>query len=81
MGDFDPDIGEGLDPAGPNAEDLDRFGSEFTPCPNCGKDIYDQAEICQHCGHAVEHKSGAPPLWALVVLAIVVFVVLFFLTL
>ena len=77
----DHDIGEGLDPQGPSAEDLDRFGSEFTQCPSCGKDIYDQAEVCPHCGQAVEDKSARPPLWALIVLAIVVFVVLFFLTL
>ncbi len=63
----DPDFeSEGLDPEGPSRADLERFGDEFRACPECGADVYDQAEICPRCGYAFEHRSTAP-VWVLVV--------------
>ena len=49
----DWDINEGLDPEGPSAHDLDKFGDELTTCPSCQRQIYDQAEICPHCGEYI----------------------------
>lgn len=62
----DPDIGEGLDPEGPSAEDLDRFGDEFITCPNCHKSIYDQTQMCPYCGHAIMETTSRTPVWVMV---------------
>lgn len=61
----DWDIAEGLDPDGPSAADLDRFGDEMVTCPSCGKQIYDQSEMCPHCGHAMETPAKRIPLWTI----------------
>jgi predicted amidophosphoribosyltransferase len=60
----EPDFDQGLDPDGPSAADLDRFGDEFTACPNCSEQFYDQADICPSCGHALGHEPSGIPLWA-----------------
>ncbi len=72
----DPDIGEGLDPDGPSAEDLDRFGDEFITCPNCHKSVYDQTEMCPYCGHAMMDTSSRANLWVIVVAVILLVVFL-----
>ena len=51
---------EGLDPDGPSPEDLERFGSELRTCPECGSDVYDQAEMCPVCGRALSQPSSGP---------------------
>lgn len=68
----DPDEGldSGLDPEGPSAEDLDRFGSEFKACPACGSDVFDQSELCQACGYAFEREFKGMPIWAAVTLIV-----------
>jgi hypothetical protein len=43
---------------GPSDDDLARFGSDDTLCPDCGARVWDQADICPKCfafvgdGHA-----------------------------
>lgn len=54
---------EGLDPEGPSAEDLDRFGDEFVRCGSCGREVYDQAEVCPRCGGPVAGPGRATPGW------------------
>jgi len=61
--DQDWDLAEGLDPDGPSAVDLDRFGSEVDPCPNCGAMIYDQAEVCHQCGFYLGETPKTMSLW------------------
>ncbi len=61
--DQDWDLSEGLDPEGPSAQDLDRFGDEVDPCPNCGAMIYDQAEICPKCGWYLGEVPKSVSLW------------------
>ena len=34
---------------GPSSEDLDRFGDDTAHCPECGAEIWDQAEVCPKC--------------------------------
>lgn len=69
---------EGLDPEGPSPADLERFGDEFRTCPECGSDVYDQAEMCPKCGRAFEHHTSTP-VWLipLVVFVLVVFVLVY----
>jgi hypothetical protein len=33
----------------PGSEDIDRFSSETACCPDCGAEIWDQAEVCPSC--------------------------------
>ncbi|MBI2920713.1 MAG: zinc-ribbon domain-containing protein [Planctomycetes bacterium] len=35
------------------------------PCPECGREIYDDAERCPHCGHYVTREEGSGPGWPL----------------
>lgn len=51
---------EELDPEGPDAEDLARFGGETRPCPRCGHEVHDLADACPGCGHWLDDAtSGA----------------------
>ncbi|MCA9287656.1 MAG: hypothetical protein KDA05_03675 [Phycisphaerales bacterium] len=71
----DPDDFAGLDdidPDGPSREDLEKFGDEFVTCPECGSLVYDQAEVCQSCGRALEAEEQGIPMWAIVAGALVV---------
>ena len=61
--DRDWNLSEGLDPEGPSAEDLDRFGSELNICPNCHQTIYDQSEICPECGWYLGEVEKTVSLW------------------
>lgn len=59
---FDPaSLGEGLDPEGPSAADLERFGGETVTCPLCGVETYDQTDMCHNCGAAIGLGTGAGP--------------------
>jgi uncharacterized paraquat-inducible protein A len=71
----DPDIDEGLDPDGPSAADLDRFGDEMTTCRECGHRFYDQAEICPRCGAPVRVPARNVPAWAIVTAVVVLAVI------
>ncbi len=35
---------------GPGPEDLRRFGGHTAYCPECGWEVWDQAEVCPACG-------------------------------
>ena len=55
---------------GPSDEDLEQFGGQTAsttmPCPECGAEIYDDAERCPVCGQYVTHRTSewSPrPLW------------------
>lgn len=61
------DLSEGLDPEGPSAQDLDRFGSEMDTCPNCGSSIYDQAEMCPKCGWYLGETPKSMPVWIVLI--------------
>ena len=43
--------------SGPSPEDLRRFGGETACCPQCGGEVWDQAEVCPACG---AYLAGAP---------------------
>lgn len=34
---------------GPSAEDLRRFGGDTAACPDCGAEVWDQADVCPKC--------------------------------
>lgn len=31
---------------------------ETVPCPNCGRDVAEEAEMCPHCGEFIVHRSA-----------------------
>ena len=70
--DQDWDLSEGLEPDGPSAEDLDRFGSEMMSCPACGAMMYDQAERCPACGEYVIEEPKRLSVWALVLTGVLI---------
>ena len=37
----------------PSPEDLERFDHEDAHCPECGAEVWDQAEFCPACGTQV----------------------------
>ncbi len=48
---------------GPSLEDLNRFGSDEAHCPDCGEEIYDQAEFCPKCrAYLAGNTSSRPPI-------------------
>lgn len=74
----DDDDFDDIDPEGPSAEDLAKFGDEFITCPNCKRSIYDQSELCPHCGEAIERPKASVPVWAIVTAVVVVGVLVVF---
>lgn len=75
--DTDWDLAEGLDPDGPSADDLHRFGDEMTRCAACGREVYDQAEVCAHCGGFV-HVRPKTPWWTILLCVALAAVLVFF---
>lgn len=76
MYDDEPSFDEGLDPEGPSAADLERFGDEFITCPSCGADVYDQATSCARCGHVLlgeKPRTTSIGVWVIVVLVLIAF--------
>lgn len=60
---------------GPSAEDLERFSNVTRRCPECGKDVFDDAAVCYHCGNAFERTtagSGKSKTWIIVTIALIV---------
>lgn len=59
----------------PSMEDIERFGDVTRTCPECGKDVFDDAAVCYHCGHAFERTTaGSTPSKGWVVAVVVVLV-------
>jgi uncharacterized protein (DUF983 family) len=67
---------EGLDPEGPSRADIERFADESRRCPSCGEDVYEDAQLCQVCGHAFEDRPGKTPPWVLIVSAVLLLALL-----
>ena len=65
---------------GPSDDDLDEFGDDAgphtTPCPNCGAEMYDDAEWCPSCDQyttrGTREWTGRPLWWVVLALAGVV---------
>lgn len=59
---------------GPSADDLEKFGGVTRSCPSCGKDVYDDAVSCYHCGADMETPRHAqmPKVWIVVVVLLLI---------
>ena len=62
------------------AEDDDE--ADLARCPNCGADVYEDAEQCPSCGDYIVHRTSVwedkPTWWILLGLAGIAAVVYFF---
>jgi hypothetical protein len=55
-----------IDDDGPSRSDIERFNNVTTRCPECRKEVYDDVEICYHCGHAMSRAPKGAPLWLII---------------
>jgi len=66
----------------PDPSDMDQDDdAEFAqtrPCPECGRAIYEDAEVCPHCGSYISPKETASrkPLWILIGVGVCLIVIL-----
>lgn len=52
---------------GPSQADLDRLNGATQTCPECGKEVFADSELCYHCGAAfAERPAPRTPMWAVV---------------
>lgn len=45
----------------PSEEDQRRFGDDHGYCPDCGREIWDEAWQCPHCESVVEGRIERTP--------------------
>jgi uncharacterized protein (DUF983 family) len=67
---------------GPSPDDLERFGGVTRTCPSCGKEVYDDATTCYHCGADMDIPRHArlPKVWVIVVVLALVAAMVFIFT-
>lgn len=47
----------------PSPEDIERFDREIAYCPDCGAEIWDQADVCPKCfAYLGGHTSSREPI-------------------
>jgi hypothetical protein len=62
----------------PSDEDVERFGDVTRTCPECGKEVFDDAAVCYHCGYAFEKTTaGSSPSPKWIVITVIVIIVAF----
>ncbi len=61
----DEDDEELDDDESPDESDRDEEVNDTRPCPYCGKEIYEQAEVCPHCRSyiSLEQVASRRPIW------------------
>lgn len=57
---------------GPSEDDLAKLDSPTRRCPACGKEVFDDTDVCYHCNHSISREpKGLSKLQIAVVLLIV----------
>lgn len=59
----------------PSADDIERFGDVTRTCPECKKEVFDDAAVCYHCGHAFERTapgSSRGPMWIIITILVLI---------
>jgi ribosomal protein L37E len=59
---------------GPSEEDLARLDSPTRTCPECGREVFDDSEVCYHCGHHFSAGERSVP-WLQLGVALVIVLV------
>lgn len=58
----------------PSEEDIERFGDQTRTCPECKKEVFDDAAVCYHCGHAFERTTAGStrsPKWVIATVVVI----------
>ncbi len=57
---------------GPTPADIERFSDVTRTCPECKKEVFDDAEVCYHCGHVFGRadQKGLPK-WVVATVCVV----------
>jgi uncharacterized paraquat-inducible protein A len=64
----------------PDESDMDDDdASDTAPCPECGRAVYEGADVCPHCGSFIVADGGASrrPWWVLAAAILLLIVLLF----
>lgn len=62
---------------GPQESDLERFSGVTVRCPQCGAELYDDAEVCYRCGSAVTGWSDRERrVWPAVIVVLLILALL-----
>lgn len=58
----------------PTQADIERFSNVTRTCSECNKEVFDDAEVCYHCGHAFTSadRASRPRWWIVVVVVLVI---------
>jgi len=56
--DSDEDVYDRDEESGDDDDGYDDDSVELLPCPECGAEIYEEAQRCPYCGAYVVHSSG-----------------------
>lgn len=71
--------GQDIPDEGPSERDLEAFGGVTRNCPECSEELYDDVEICPHCGHVLgERKDKAPPTMVIIVVFVMLLAIVLF---
>ena len=65
---------------GPSEEDLARLDGLTRTCPACGQEVFDDTDVCYHCGHAFSTRDKATNWKHLIIAAAIVLAFLAFAT-
>jgi predicted RNA-binding Zn-ribbon protein involved in translation (DUF1610 family) len=59
-------------------DENDDDAADTLPCPNCGREIYDEAQRCPHCGQyiAAGERASAHPPWVVITAVLCVLIAL-----
>jgi uncharacterized protein (DUF983 family) len=64
----------------PSSDDIERFSDVTRTCPECNKEVFDDAAVCYHCGHAFERTTAGStrsPKWVVITIVLVLVAFLF----
>jgi len=56
----------------PSPEDIARLDNPVRTCPECRKEVFDDAEVCYHCGHAFSRAPKGPSGMQIAIVALIV---------
>lgn len=61
----------------PQDADIEKFGGVTVKCPECGAELYDEAELCFKCGAAVTGWSDREKrVWPTVIVVLLILAIL-----